>query len=192
MSSLIKQLYDNLGALSSPFLKPGSGGYVMNTRATASSPSTAALNADRMTIAPWVPGANFTASAISINVTAAVASSNAKIVCFASGTDGKPSDLLWESGNLDTSTTGEKIYSASQTFSRNTQYWLGVRNSGAITISVWPLTAIAPINGRTTFSTSAAASLVQTLAYATATPSTWTWAAADISVNLPATIGMKV
>ncbi|NBT33817.1 MAG: hypothetical protein EBT13_18450, partial [Rhodobacteraceae bacterium] len=107
-------------------------------------------------------------------------------------TTGRPNALLWETANMDTTAAAEKSEVVPRDFVGGVTYWIGLRSSAAITVQALALTACTPINGRTAFPTTAAATLVQTLAYATATPSTWTWNAADISTNTPPIIAWKV
>ncbi|NBT33499.1 MAG: hypothetical protein EBT13_16810, partial [Rhodobacteraceae bacterium] len=73
MASLIKNLFDRVisieGKILSPFVVPSSGGYIVATNVSAATPTTAALNADRMTLFQWTPRRSFTAVSTHINVT---------------------------------------------------------------------------------------------------------------------------
>lgn len=86
-----------------------------------------AMIADRVLIYPFVPSQNFTTSALRINVTAAVAGANARILIYnnASGTY-RPNSKILETTNLDCSTTGEKSFLYSATFTKGEVYWVAV------------------------------------------------------------------
>lgn len=86
-----------------------------------------AMIADRVLIYPFVPSQNFTTSAVRINVTAAVAGANARILIYSNTTGSyKPNSKILETTNLDCSTTGEKSYLYSATFTKGQVYWIAV------------------------------------------------------------------
>jgi len=86
-----------------------------------------AMIADRVLIYPFVPSQNFTTSAVRINVTSAVAGANARILIYSNTTGSyKPNSKILETTNLDCSTTGEKSYLYSATFTKGEVYWIAV------------------------------------------------------------------
>ena len=105
---------------------------------------------NRIVIYPYVPANNLTSSAFYINVSTALAGSNAKILIY-SDNNGYPGNLLYASTNLDTSTTGIKSTSADIpatviNFTRGETYWIALWTSAAITVS-----GIAVANSVSTF-----------------------------------------
>ena len=95
-----------------------------------------AMIANRILLYPFVPSQNFTTSALRINVTAAVASANARILIY-SNTVGsyKPNSKLLETTNLDCSTTGEKSFLYSATFTKGEVYWIGVYSNSTPSVT---------------------------------------------------------
>jgi hypothetical protein len=84
-----------------------------------------------MSFIPIIPKTTFTASNFAINVVIASAGSLAKILIY-SDLNGYPSSKLYESTNLDCSTTGLKTVTArSFVFDANTVYWIGTIHNQA-------------------------------------------------------------
>jgi hypothetical protein len=102
-------------------------------------------------LAPYLPAQSITTSDLFINVTIATAGSLCTIVIY-SDTNGVPTNLLYESADLDCSTTGLKNAITSFNFVAGTLYWLGIKNNnnlstrtGFNTISAIPLGANATL-----------------------------------------------
>lgn len=113
---------------------PASGGYV-NPLLTAVKPNLGVLQiANQLRCFPFYPMKTFSIVSASINVTAAVASSNARIL-FYDDSNGIPNAKLYESTNLDTSTTGVKTYTSSYTFNAGITYWICIQTSAGVTLS---------------------------------------------------------
>jgi hypothetical protein len=100
--------------------------------------------ANRLASVPFIPNQTFTSENLYINATSAVAGALAKILIY-SDLDGVPSSLLFESANLDCSTTGIKTAVTSFTFHAGTTYWLTVFTSGVSNVSGLPITALLTI-----------------------------------------------
>ena len=94
-----------------PSLVPDAGRYFTANTTPGTTTTTLAGVADRMNIYPFIPKFDFTADQLGINVTTAVASSNAKIVVYDSDINGRPDQRITETGNLDCSSTGAKTAS---------------------------------------------------------------------------------
>ena len=95
-----------------------------------------AMIADRVLIYPFVPSQNFTTSALRINVTAAVAGANARILIYSNTTGTyKPNSKILETTNLDCSTTGEKSFLYSATFTKGEVYWIAVYSNSNPSVS---------------------------------------------------------
>lgn len=99
--------------------------------------SAQAYLANDLMVWPFVLGRSRTLTAMHINVTTAVGGSNARIGVYASGgASGGPSALLFDSGNVATATTGDKVTSnPSLRLSAGTTYWVAVHLSAAVSLS---------------------------------------------------------
>jgi hypothetical protein len=87
-----------------------------------------ALLANRITAVPFLPAYNVSYSALSIYVSAGVASALCKILIY-DDLNGVPNNLIFSSADLDCSTTGQKVVSVSGTFLSGVTYWLCVWSS---------------------------------------------------------------
>jgi len=79
-------------------------------------------------VAPYIPAQSFTTSSLFINVSTATAGSLCTIVIY-SDVNGVPTNLLYESADLDCSTIGLKIATTSFNFVAGTIYWLGLKSN---------------------------------------------------------------
>jgi hypothetical protein len=98
-----------------------------------------AQTANKMTVYPYLPFNNVVSASLYINVTLAVAASNAKILVYYDS-DGYPGDLLYASANLDTSSIGIKaatlvLPDLPINFLSGQTYWIGLWTSAAISVS---------------------------------------------------------
>jgi hypothetical protein len=84
--------------------------------------------ADRMTILPYIPNVSFTCASLYMNVTTLLAAANARILIY-SDVNGVPTTKLYESANLDCSTTGIKTATTAFSFVAGTTYWLAIHSS---------------------------------------------------------------
>lgn len=87
------------------------------------------LWANELTFNPFRPMNNFNVNEFNIEVTALAAGQNARVVIY-SDLNGKPSSKLYESANIDISTTGYKTVTMSYSFTAGTLYWIGVQANG--------------------------------------------------------------
>jgi hypothetical protein len=115
------------------FIKP-SAGCSVTASTGACAFSTLAGTANRLQVAPFIPAQTITSASLYINVTTLLNPSNARILIY-SDLNGKPNTKLYESANLDCSTTGVKTATTVQTFVAGTTYWLGVHFSSTQSIS---------------------------------------------------------
>jgi hypothetical protein len=90
--------------------------------------------ANRIVTYPFIPNRTITSSSLYLNITTAVASSNARILIY-SNLNGLPNTKLYESANLDCSTTGFKTATTTFTFTAGTTYWLAIHSSSTQTFS---------------------------------------------------------
>jgi hypothetical protein len=82
-------------------------------------------------LSPYIPSQSITTSNLFINVTTATPLSLCTIVIY-SDTNGVPTNLLYESADLDCSTTGLKTAITSFNFVAGTTYWLGLKTNGTL------------------------------------------------------------
>ena len=134
----------NLSGSLHTFTKPSVGSStVMSINGTTM--GTIAGIANKLTVIPYIPSQTITSASLYINVTTAIASSLARILIY-SNLDGKPDIKIYESANLDCSTTGVKTATTVQTFEAGQIYWIGVQVSSTQTLSGNVVAQLIPIN----------------------------------------------
>ena len=113
---------------------PASGGFINPLMMTYQPLATTTYAVNTLRCFPFIPMKSFTIVSYSVNVTAAVAASNMRVL-FYDNLNGLPNAKLYESTNIDTSTIGVKTVTQAYTFNAGTIYWLCVQTSAAITMS---------------------------------------------------------
>jgi hypothetical protein len=96
-----------------------------------------ALMANRIYVAPFILGRDLTITTIAIQVTTAGSSGSvAQVGIYSNGSDNAPGSLLYDTIDLDTSSTGMKTYSPYQSWQlqAGTVYWMAVQGSAAPTL----------------------------------------------------------
>jgi hypothetical protein len=83
----------------------------------------AATTINRLHTFPFIPNQSFTSASLNINVSTLLAGANGRILIY-SNLNGKPDQKLYESANLDCSTTGIKTATTSFYFQAGETYWL--------------------------------------------------------------------
>lgn len=111
------------------------------TAANVSSTSSFAL---RLIVSPYIPANTITCSSLYINIASSLAGANARILIY-SDNDGTPGTKIYESANLDCSTTGIKSAITTQTFVAGTTYWIGTHSSAVFTYSSYTAASLLPI-----------------------------------------------
>ena len=124
-------------------LKPTTG-QVMSGSLTGTSLNSIATTANRLTAQPFIPSKTFTTSNFYINVSTVGLGVNARILIY-SDLNGIPTTKLYESANLDCSTTGQKTATTSFTFTAGTTYWLCTHCSGTANLTSFPPAAVITI-----------------------------------------------
>ena len=105
-------------------LNPGSGFVVSNNFSGAGFASTLQIP-NRIVLSPFIPGKPFTSSNFLIRVFGNVAPLTFSKILVYSDLNGRPDTLLYESTDLDCSTTGTKTVLNSFSFTAGQIYWLG-------------------------------------------------------------------
>ena len=108
-------------------IKPPSGGSATVGLLGGTFAGSAAIT-NRIYLTPFIPAQTITSASLQINVTALVLLSNSRILIY-SDVNGIPTTKLYESANLDCSTTGIKTATTAQTFTAGTTYWIGLHSS---------------------------------------------------------------
>jgi hypothetical protein len=105
----------------------------------------AALTANSIYATPlYVPPGSGAIDRVGIAVQTG-AGTNSRLMYFAPGTDGHPDVLLFDFGTVNTSTSGDKEITVSQTLPEGPG-WLAVVPDGAINVYTFPITAGIPGN----------------------------------------------
>lgn len=170
-------LGERLGVISN-FASPNAGGVIVGGFYDASfhgaAASTAAGAAGWLEVSPYYTSVGVRVDMIGVVVSTLVAAATARVVIYAAGADGWPSDLLYESAALDLSTTGYKSVSLDHTFEAGTQYWIGVHHSSTATLRGITQGSLPGLGlGTTSSATSYATVLRRTQTYASLAPTTW-------------------
>jgi hypothetical protein len=181
-----------LGLVEPETLLPAAGEYMLTTAAGGGTTTgTSGGAANRFELFPYLSPGYVSIDQVAINCTTLLAAAQAKIVVYASDTNGRPDALLFESGVLDMSTLGTKTAAFSLSLEKYRLYWFGVRHSSTATVSAWAVNAVPDINGGTTISTAARKSIRRTLTFGTAAPTNFGFLASEITVSAPAAVWMR-
>ena len=175
-----------------PFLKPIAGEYILsNIGAGGATTTTLAGAAGRMDIFPYNPRADVTVDMLTVNVTTLVAGALGKIVVYEADGNGRPSDLIAETGTLDFATVGLKSTAVTLTLRQGKTYWFGIRHSATATLSTWVVGAT-PDLGCGAPLTAARKTLRRVLAFATPAPTTWGYLSSESSTGLATAIWLRM
>jgi hypothetical protein len=127
-----------------------SGGVTFN--GITASIGVAAQSGNSIRLTPYIPAQSITSSNLYINVTTATAGSLCTIVIY-SDTNGVPTNLLYESADLDCSINGLKIATTSFDFVTGTRYWIGIKTNNILSTRNGFNTASSIVLGATPSST---------------------------------------
>jgi hypothetical protein len=106
--------------------------------------STLALTTNVMRFNPFIPAQDITTSDLYIDTTIGVVGSLGRILIY-SDLNGLPNTKLYESADLDLSTTGIKIATTTFNFVSGTTYWLCIHALGTATLRNTPPLSILTI-----------------------------------------------
>jgi len=120
---------------------------VYDLRVVGTSLTTSVTGPDGMRLLPFLPNNNLTPNSFSVNVTISSVGSLIKILVF-SDLAGAPYSRLYESPDLDCSTTGIKTVSVSGLqFDAGETYWIGIiTNSTGPTLTGYSISSVIPIS----------------------------------------------
>ena len=106
----------------------GQSGSVINNRFINSSTSFNTYTNNIIKLHPYISNSTYTTSSIGIQVLTAQAGANIRILIYSNSAT-RPDTKLYESTNIDCSTTGLKTITTSFTFTAGVVYWIGFQNS---------------------------------------------------------------
>jgi hypothetical protein len=110
------------------FIKPQTGQSVSSSTNAAGLAGTIALTANRLYTNPFIPAQTITCSSLYINVSLLFVGALSRILIY-SDLNGLPDTKLYESADLDCSTTGIKTATTTFTFTAGTTYWLTLHSN---------------------------------------------------------------
>lgn len=118
-------------------LRPATGQLIGPTIG-ALSLQTLTATANRLVAVPFIPANTFTSQSLQVNITTLAAGANVRILIY-SNLNAIPNTKLYESSNLDCSTTGVKTATTSFTFNAGTTYWLCLHSSSNPALTSIPI-----------------------------------------------------
>jgi hypothetical protein len=107
--------------------------------------ASAGIVANRLFAVPFIPNQNITTSALYMNAAGSIASGLARILIY-SDLNGLPNTKLYESANLDGSTTGIKTATTTFNFVAGTTYWLCLYVNLSFSVSQINTSGLIPLN----------------------------------------------
>jgi len=172
----------------SNFASPNAGGVVVgqyyDNSFQGSASGTLIGAANRIDLAPYYTSVDLPIDRIGCGVSTAVAASLFKIVIYNSESNGWPSTLAYESGDLSGATATFAEATLSFTFLKGTQYWVGVRHSSTCTLRTVAVASAVNLGLTSNNAANYATVLRRTLTYATAATSPWNFTNADRVANI--------
>lgn len=97
--------------------------------------SSSAQTANRLVVYPFIPAQTITFTSMYINVFTLAIGGLCQIVIY-SDLNGLPDQKIYNSADLDCSTTGKKTATTTQTFIAGNTYWIGTHSSSIASLSV--------------------------------------------------------
>lgn len=172
-------------------LVPAAGLFIPNA-ADASALGTQVQVANRTVIAPFVPAYDMTIDQLGVSISTLLGSNNAKVVIYASDANGRPSTVLRETANIDTTTAGTKLSAITPlALTAGTKYWIGVRASGTFTLRTLSVAALKPITVTNAATPVLNPTMILTETFANAA-ATWVYASTQHSNALMPLVLMRV
>ena len=129
---------------------------------------------------------------LGISVSTLLAASNCKVVIYASDSNGRPTTILRETGNIDCATTGTKLSTITAlALTAGATYWIGVRSSGTQTLRTLAVGALPALSITSAATPVAQQVLIKTETYASAAAN-WTYASSQHSNALCPLVLMRI
>ena len=125
------------------FIKPQTGDST-SASINAGALSTIAISNNRLYANAFIPVQTITCSSLYMSCSTSQASALGRILIY-SDLNGLPNTKLYESANLDLSTTGIKTATTTFTFTAGTTYWLSFHGSGTASIHSISVGSVIPL-----------------------------------------------
>lgn len=177
-------------------LAPASGAHISQQMCGSSTSSTATAVTDSIVLSPFQIAFDLTIDQVAIRQQAASPTHTAdfRILVYTADANGRPDSRDAETATV-TSVQGSNTASLSHTFNANTLYWVGI-HYGTVTSSPnfdgCAIEALLPLGLGTGLNTSAInCSISLGSTSLGSAPATWTFAASQVGVGVPATIGFR-
>lgn len=181
-----------LGRFSPNIMRPATG-LVLGNGILGNTLTSVAQVANRVTIAPYVPGYDITVDQLGCSISVVVAApASVKLVLYASDADGRPTTILRETADIDAAvTTGTKLTDITPiSLAAGTVYWLGLRSQSNPTIRTVNSAAAAALTWSTGSTPVMQTTLTKSEPYATPAAD-WTYGAGHHSNLAPPLILMR-
>lgn len=121
---------------------PASGGYVVPMHVADSLTQVNSVD-NRCYWYPFIPLRTITVDQIALYVATTTAGNQCRVTIHDADIDGNPvTGSIYDSGDINCGTNGTKTASASLSFVRGVQYWIGVHCDGVIRFHAVPKTAL--------------------------------------------------
>ena len=176
--------------IAEPWNTPPSGELVMTTIGGSDTIAGSARVANALEMFQFVPKATITISQVVLNVV--TGAGLGRVLIYDTDANGLPTTLLYNSGDIDTSSAGAKSADCAMTLLRGKRYWIATWFSAASTMSVWATTSLPDINGGEAPVTTARKVARRTVTFASAPPDPWGWSSAEITAARPAAVWLMV
>jgi len=135
--------------------------------------TTSSALANTIVLSPFIPAKSLTIKNLVINVAGATVGGLSRVVIY-SDLNGVPTTKLLESTSFDASTTGDKTYTVSFTFTAGTTYWLGCYSNTSIPHVILEYSQCIPISSINAYQGYPTASIATTFPLAPTTLGTVT------------------
>lgn len=110
-------------------------------------PTFSAITSNNILLYPFIPANSLTIKNLIVNVQIATVGGLLRVLVY-SDLNGVPSSKLLESTSLDCSTTGDKTYTVSFTFTAGTTYWLGTYTNLSVQVIILDYNQMIPITNQ--------------------------------------------
>lgn len=178
--------------LAHAWVTPPGGEWVVTTIGGADTLVGSARNVLGLELFQFVPQAAVTLTQVAVSVSAALSGALGRVLIYDTDVDGRPAGKLYQSIDLDCSAVGFKTDTCALSLARGKRYWIGSWFNLAVTMHVWPVSALPDINGGVLPSTSGRKILRRTVGYGNAAPDPFGWSPSEINGGRPAAVWLGV
>jgi hypothetical protein len=166
-----------------PFLYPAGTFFSNSMNATAR--STAGQAAGRMTVSPMFCAVDQTIDQAGVSISTGVGSSLCRVVIYDTDSNGYPSTILAQTGDIDCASAVTVMESISFTFQKGKLYWVGTWTNSTQTLRTLGVGASYVLSITNASTPVVRLSLSRTVTYGGSAPD-WTFNSSHLSTNAPA------